>query len=175
MSVADKITRLTTARDNIRTALGNKGIDASESGFEDFAEDIGSIEVLNLQSRTISPSTTKQTIIPEEGYNGLSQVVINAISPTKSAQTYIPSTTNQTIASGRWLTGTQTIKGDTNLVANNIKKGVTIFNVAGTYEGTAPTGSLTITENDTYDVTNLAEVVVQVTDTPVWDGSYKMG
>ena len=43
MSVADKITRLTTARDNIRTALSNNNIDASESGFEDFADDISNI------------------------------------------------------------------------------------------------------------------------------------
>lgn len=166
MSVADKITRLTTARNNIRTALEDKGIDASEHGFEDFAGDVDSIETLNLQSRTISPSTVKQTITPQSGYNGLSQVVVNAISPTKAAQTYIPRTTNQTIASGRWLTGTQTIKGDANLVASNIANGVSIFGVTGTYTGSGggiiPSGSLTITENDTYDVTNYAEVVVEV-------------
>lgn len=45
MSVADKITRLTTARNNIRTALANKGVSASSHGFEDFATDIGNIVV----------------------------------------------------------------------------------------------------------------------------------
>ena len=53
----------------------------------------------------------------------------------KSAQTYTPTTTDQTIASGKYLTGTQTIKGDVNLVAGNIKKNVSIFGVTGTYEG----------------------------------------
>ena len=44
MSVADKITRLTTARNNIRTALAAKGITAASGhGFEDFAEDINDI------------------------------------------------------------------------------------------------------------------------------------
>ena len=46
---------------------------------------------------------------------------------TQAAQTITPTTTNQTISSGRWLTGTQTIKGDANLVASNIKKDVQIF------------------------------------------------
>lgn len=54
---------------------------------------------------------------------------------TKTAQTYTPTTTNQTISSGQYLTGTQTILGDANLLAENIKDGVTIFGVTGTYTG----------------------------------------
>lgn len=84
-----------------------------------------------LQSKTITPSTSQQTVGPDNGYDGLSSVQVNAISPTKGAQTYTPTTTDQTISSGRWLTGTQTIKGDANLVASNIKSGVSIFGVNG--------------------------------------------
>lgn len=47
MSVADKITRLKTARDNIRTALANYDIDASDHGFEDFADDIEGITIFD--------------------------------------------------------------------------------------------------------------------------------
>lgn len=54
---------------------------------------------------------------------------------TQTSQIITPRTYNQTIASGRYLTGTQTIKGDSNLVAGNIKKGVSIFGVTGTHEG----------------------------------------
>lgn len=43
MSIADKITRLTVARNNIRTSLSSKGVEASDHGFEDFASDIDSI------------------------------------------------------------------------------------------------------------------------------------
>ena len=60
---------------------------------------------------------------------------------SKSAATYTPSTSNQTIASGQYLSGTQTIKGDSNLVASNIKSGVSIFGVTGTYAGSGSSGS----------------------------------
>lgn len=50
---------------------------------------------------------------------------------TQGAQTITPGTSNKTIASGRYLTGTQTIKGDANLKAENIVSGVSIFGVGG--------------------------------------------
>lgn len=54
---------------------------------------------------------------------------------TKGATTYTPGTSDQTISSGTYLTGTQTISGDSNLVATNIKNGVSIFGVTGSYSG----------------------------------------
>ena len=54
---------------------------------------------------------------------------------TKAAATITPGTTDQTIAAGTYLTGAQTISGDADLVAGNIKKDVQIFGVTGTYEG----------------------------------------
>lgn len=50
---------------------------------------------------------------------------------SKSAQTYTPTTSDQTIASGQYLSGAQTVKGDANLTAVNIANGVTIFGVTG--------------------------------------------
>ena len=72
---------------------------------------------------------------------------------TQGAQTITPGTSNKTIASGRYLTGTQTIKGDANLVAANIKKDVTIFGVRGTNAGGNPIqeiidGGLQLDRND---------------------------
>lgn len=59
---------------------------------------------------------------------------INGISG-KAAATITPGTTDTTIASGQYLTGVQTIKGDANLTASKIRQGVSIFGVAGTYMG----------------------------------------
>lgn len=52
----------------------------------------------------------------------------------QAAKTWTPGTSDQTLASGRYLTGAQTIKGDAQLKAANIVKGVSIFGVTGTAE-----------------------------------------
>lgn len=56
---------------------------------------------------------------------------------SKTAATYTPSTSNQIITAGQYLSGDQTILGDADLVAGNIKSGANIFNVAGTYTSDA--------------------------------------
>lgn len=92
----------------------------------------------STQTATIQMSQTGKT------YTATKQLT------TKAATTYIPTTTNQTIASETYLTGTQTISGDSNLVAENIKKDVNIFGVTGTYGG-GKTYSATITSRSTGD------------------------
>lgn len=65
---------------------------------------------------------------------------------TLSATTYTPGTVDQTIPSGQFLTGTQTIKGDANLIADNIKKDVSIFGVTGSYEASGGDTGLTVVQ-----------------------------
>lgn len=85
---------------------------------------------------------------------------------TKGATTYTPTTSNQTIASGTYLSGTQTIKGDANLKAENIKSGVSIFGVNGSYEGTGGgSGSIetcTVVYNFSYFNFNNYEHVIYI-------------
>ena len=115
-----------------------------------------------LQSKIVSPSESTQTVSPDSGYDGLSKVTVNAISSTyvgsdvtkKSAATYTPKTTDQSIASGQYLSGTQTIKGDANLVAGNIKSGVNIFGVTGTYAGGGSSGGNGNNNVEAYAITD---------------------
>lgn len=51
--------------------------------------------------------------------------------PRKAAATITPGRTDQTIAANQYLSGAQTIKGDGNLLPQNIISGVSIFGVAG--------------------------------------------
>ncbi len=69
---------------------------------------------------------------------------------SKSAQTYTPTTSDQTIQAGQYLGGRQTIKGDPNLTSANIASGVTIFGVAGTLT------SATITQDSTTKVLSIS-------------------
>ena len=117
--------------------LGSNAVDM-QGGFVS-----GGSSGVKLQSKTVTPSENTQTVNPDSSYDALSSVTVEAISNTyigssvtkKSAATYTPGTSDQSIASGQYLSGTQTIKGDANLVAGNIKSGVNIFGVTGTYAG----------------------------------------
>lgn len=60
---------------------------------------------------------------------------------SQAAQTITPGTADQSISAGKYLAGKQTIKGDANLLPANIKKGVSIFGVAGSMEAGSGGGS----------------------------------
>ena len=82
-------------------------------------------------SKTVSVTPTVTSGYVSTGTAGNSAVSLTASVTTKAAATITPGTSNQTINSGTYLTGTQTISGDANLVAANIVSGKTIFGVAG--------------------------------------------
>lgn len=60
-----------------------------------------------LQNKTVTPTTSEQTVSAGEGYDGLGTVTVNAV----------------------------TAAIDENITEANIKSGVTILGVTGTYEG----------------------------------------
>lgn len=77
-------------------------------------------------------------------------VALTASVTTKAAATITPGTTATEIAAGTYLTGKQTISGDTNLVAGNIKSGTTIFGITGNYSGASISNqNKTVTPSET--------------------------
>ena len=65
----------------------------------------------------------------------------------QAAKVWTPTTSGQSIPANTFLTGTQTIRGDSNLVASNIKEGVTIFGITGTVSEGVDTSDATATAN----------------------------
>ena len=81
---------------------------------------VGTATSLKGQTKTIIPSTIEQVIEPDEGYNGLTSVTVNAVDNTI----------------------------DANIVANNIRKDITILGVNGTLEVGIDTSDADALAND---------------------------
>ena len=100
-------------------------------------------------TKTVSVTPSVSAGYVSAGTAGNSSVSLTASVTTKAAATITPGTSNQTIASGTYLTGTQTISGDADLTAANIKKGVQIFNVTGSYTSDATAAASDIVSGET--------------------------
>ena len=78
---------------------------------------------------SVTPSVTAGYVA--SGTAGNSAVSLTASVTTKAAATITPGTSDQTIAAGTYLTGAQTIAGDSDLQSANIVYGKNIFGVDG--------------------------------------------
>lgn len=101
-------------------------------------------------SKTISITPVVSAGYVASGTAANASVSLTASVTTKGATTYTPTTSDQTIAASTYLTGAQTIEGDANLVASNIKSGVSIFGVSGSLT------SATVSQDSTTKVLSIS-------------------
>ena len=104
----------------------------------------GTMPVVSIENQSIGVNSATGVVTSkfaiQSGYAKYGSVSETYQLPTKGAATITPGTSAKTIGSGVYLTGDQTIKGDSNLVAANIKKGISIFGVTGSLESSYVTG-----------------------------------
>ena len=127
-------------------------------GTQDFSIGGGSAN-LQTKSKTYTPTTSQQTdtVSPDTGYDGLSSVnvTVNAI-PTGSAGT--PTATKGTV-SNHSVSVTPSVTNTTGYITGGTKTGTSVSVSASELVS----GSQTVAGNGTFDVTNLAQLIV---DTP---------
>lgn len=144
----DLISQITTALTN--KVAGSGGVDLPSLTNAGSASDLlygkqlinennevvtGEIPTISVIAPTISVNSSGRItaeVMQDAGYIATAETKKTTKQlTTKSATIYTPGTTNQTIASGTYLTGNQTIKGDLNLIPENIASGVSIFGIEG--------------------------------------------
>jgi len=112
----------------------------------------GKITANSLASQTDATATAAQILSGQTAW--VKGTKLTGSMTSRGAVTITPSTSNQTIAAG-YHNGSGYVVGDSDLVAGNIKKGINIFGVAGTYEGAGTgkylkyTETLSLTTSDT--------------------------
>lgn len=144
-------TSVSNGKSQIASAITGMGVSTSANdSFSQMATNIGNIKTGPDWSEVQNPAGAAQILAPYQTYDSSNKLIKGTIT-SKGAQTYTPRTVSQTIAKGQYLSGNQTIQGDENLKASNIKSGVSIFGVSGSYTGEATIGYITSIEQQASD------------------------
>ena len=80
-----------------------------------------------------APTVSGNMVTVNKGYQEAEEIV--TVGTAKAAETITPGTADRVINADTYLSGALTIKGDANLIAENIADGVAIFGVPGTHKG----------------------------------------
>lgn len=167
----------TTTQATPSISVGSSGLITASTtqtaGYVDAGTKSATKQLTTQEAKTVTPSTSSQTAVASGVYT-TGAVTVAAIpstyvkpTTTKAATTYTPTTSDQTIAAGTYCSGGQTIKGDSNLIDSNIKSGVSIFGVIGSYEGSGGSGGESVemcTGAITFDAPTMDTHVVYAVD-----------
>lgn len=107
---------------------------AFESNWAEVPTDVGGTSNVNNTSITVDPETSKKTYGTPSGYTGINNVTVNAV--TSAIDSNIAAGNIKDGVTILGVAGTYVKPDEPNLIAENIKKDVTIYGVTGTYEGT---------------------------------------
>ena len=178
MSITEKMNDLDAVRDALVSSVNSKGggLDADSTLWQ-VKQAVDGITIGVDAPIVIQPAPTvsvnSSTGLVTAEYTPVAGLVNDTAAKSatlqltvQAAQTITPGTNDKTIAAGLYLTGTQTIKGDTNLVAGNIKSGVSIFGVSGEYGGDTVDAEIVIQPAPTVSV-NSSTGLVTAEYTPV--------
>lgn len=120
----DKLAYLKATKEAIKAALKGKGQTVADSDtFRSYADKVSAIETGSKPTITVSSSGLITATSGE--FSSTKQLT------TQSSKTWTPGTSAQGINAGTYVTGYQTILGDSDLIPENIKSGVEIFGVKG--------------------------------------------
>ena len=164
MSIASQIERLQGVRKEINTKLQELKLTDTDKDFQGISDTLNTVvtnpvinDTLTVTKTSLTvpkgfydtegtvnivteekTATTNGEVIPTEG-KVLSKVIVNVPSTTVKLQekTATPSQAEQVISPDSGYDGLSkvTINGDSDLVATNIKQGINIFGIEGTYQG----------------------------------------
>lgn len=138
---------------NTANAIRNRISDKSEISPADFPGKIDDVYTAGLNSgsgsikleanKEVTPTTQEQSVLPTDGYNGLSKVTVKAVPTTNRAVPSIEISANgkitaKAVQTTGWVTeGTESKEyqlssaDNTDFIAENIRSGKTIFGVEG--------------------------------------------
>lgn len=181
MSIQSEINRLKQAVSDAFTAIGNKGGTVPTSKvIGNLVSAINSIpdggDGVTVEQATPTIAIDYYGKITATAIQEAGQVKAGTKTATYQMRTlnyteYTPGVDDQSLPLHRYVVGNQIIKGDANLVAKNIKKGVSIFGVVGTYGGSGGgSGVISAVATGTYtpvsDISSGVEIAHGLSVTP---------